>query len=398
MIWQELLAESVHNLRYNEERGEKMRYLKLFPFLFVCIGILFLPTTLHAEEYAGEETSPVQQEPYVRGKILEVTSDEYEKNEYSEMRFQKLKILITSGEFEGEIVDGENNLDGYTAEYLAVQKGDKVLLQLEKDDNGQITAVYIAEMVRDTYLVYLIIIFILALLLVGGLKGFKALLGLIFTILLIWKGLLPLLLKGYNPILLSVVTAIIVTVVTLFIINGFHKKTYAAIVGTMGGVICAGIIALIIGGLANLHGLGTQEAQMLVYLPQEIKFDFRGLLFAGIILGALGAVMDVSMSIASAVAEVEIANPDVGVPELFRAGINVGKDIMGTMSNTLILAYTGATIHLLLLFMAYDIPFIKIINLDMIASEVLRALAGTIGLIFTIPITAIVAASMDQKS
>jgi len=162
-------------------------------------------------------------------------------------------------------------------------------------------------------------------------------------------------------------------------------------------VLVAGGIAFFVGSLASLTGLGDEEAQMLMYIPQQVNFDFKGILFAGIIIGALGAVMDVGMSIASSMREVEAAKPEITTKDLIRSGMNVGRDIMGTMSNTLILAYTGGSLQLMLLFMAHDFSLTEVINWDMIASEVVRALAGSIGLIFTIPLTAMVAGTIGRE-
>jgi len=137
---------------------------------------------------------------------------------------------------------------------------------------------------------------------------------------------------------------------------------------------------------------------MLLYIPQNIHLDVQGLLFAGIIIGALGAVMDVSMSVSSAVEEVKKANPTLDAADLFRSGLNVGRDVMGTMSNTLILAYTGSSVPLLLIFMAYQESLLKMINLDMIASEIVRALSGSLGMVMVAPLTAFIAGLLFERS
>lgn len=193
---------------------------------------------------------------------------------------------------------------------------------------------------------------------------------------------------GHNPILVTVLTVSVVSAISFIIIGGPNRKTWAAILGTTGGVLTAGSVALLVGHAAHLTGFSQEEAMMLMYIPLDITLDIKGLLFAGIISGALGAVMDVTMSIASAMDEIKKTNPHIKRSRLVRAGMNVGRDIMGTMANTLILAYTGATIPLLLLFMAYETPLVKVINLDLIATEVVRAMAGSIGLIIAIPLTA----------
>ena len=205
-------------------------------------------------------------------------------------------------------------------------------------------------------------------------------------------------LKGVNPIPISVAIAVAVTIITMFLVGGVNSKSISAIIGTSVGVIIAGLISYFIGTKANLTGLSAQEATMLMYIPQDVLFNFKNLLFAGIILGALGAAMDVGISVASSIEEINIANPALNRKQLFNAGMNVGKDVMGTMTNTLILAYTGSSIPLLLLFMAYETSIIKILNLDIIATEIVRSLSGSIGLVLTIPITAFVASYLTKSS
>ena len=198
-------------------------------------------------------------------------------------------------------------------------------------------------------MVYLLLAFT-PLVLFGGFKGIKAVITLGLTGLAVVKILLPLILQGKNPILVSVPVCAGIIAVTLIIISGFNKKTFSAIFGTTGGVLIAGGVAYFVGSVAKLTGLGNDEAQMLMFLPQQVNFDFKGLLFSGIILGALGAIMDVGMSIASAMHEIEAANPEISNKDLIKSGMNVGRDIMGTMSNTLILAYAGGSLHLMLLY------------------------------------------------
>ncbi|TCO72698.1 YibE/F family protein [Marinisporobacter balticus] len=244
-------------------------------------------------------------------------------------------------------------------------------------------------------LLYLFVIFLGGLLIVGGFKGLKAIFTLIFTIWAIVKVLLPMILKGYNPIVVSTCICAVVIIITLLIVCGINKKTLSAIIGTTGGVIIAGVLSLMIGSMANLTGLGNEESVHLILYSKNI--DFKGLLFSGIIIGSLGATMDVGMSVASAMHEIKQASPKITTDALISAGMNVGRDIMGTMSNTLILAYVGSSLNLMLLLSTYDISLIQIITRDHIASEVIRALAGSIGLIFTIPLTAIVSGVLSKS-
>lgn len=336
-----------------------------------------------------------------RGKVLEIVSEDRQGIEgYSDgetMTFQMVKVLVKDGEYEGQELLIQNVLDDRLAYNINVDVGDEVMLVYDYDENGELMQAYISDLVRDKYLYWVIGLFVLLLVLIGGLKGIKSIVTLILTILAVLKVYLPLILKGEDPIKISILVCVGVIALTLTIVNGINIKSVAAILGTSLGVMVAGILTLVISKYAHLTGLGTQEAQMLTMIPQEIQFNFKGILFSAIILGALGAVMDVSMSIASSMAEIKEKRPDINGKALFKSGMNVGRDIMGTMSNTLILAYTGGSLHLMLLLKAYNYSLVEVLNRDMVASEVVRAMAGSIGLIFTIPITAAIFTLLMHK-
>ena len=328
-----------------------------------------------------------------KGVVTEIVSNPIIKDSEDGHTFgessQIVKVKITTGKYKNEVFLVENNLSGNKDYDIIVEKGDHVVLAVEEDTEG-IPTVYISDFVRDKYIFYILGAFALVIILVGGLKGFKSLITLSITAIIIFVVMLPMILKGYNPIPITILSATFITIVTFLIIGGINVKSLSSIIGTMGGVFFAGTLAYIVGNLAKLTGLSSEEANMLIYIPQNIEFNFRGLLFSGIIIGTLGAVMDVAMSIASSMFEMRELNPDITPSKLMAAGMNVGKDVMGTMSNTLILAYTGSSIPLLLLFMAYEISPIKALNMDLIATEIIRAFVGSIGLIISIPITALV--------
>lgn len=328
----------------------------------------------------------------IRAKVLGVQEVEETGSFFdtSPVKRNIVSVRILSGPLKGqelEVSHVEINHPGYN---IAVKQGDEVVLYVETEGDA-ISEAYITDHARDKSSLYLAILFLLLLVLIGGLKGLKAVISLAITAGGIFFILLPMLLQGHNPILLTVLLSAVVTTLTLVIIGGVSAKTLAAIVGTTGGVMVAGLLAYIFGTAAKLTGFSSEEMHMLLYIPQNISFDYQGILFAGMIIGALGAVMDVGMSVASAIEEIKRANPLLRAGSLIRAGMNVGRDIMGTMANTLILAYTGGAIPLLLVFLAYETPFLKIINLDLIATEVVRALVGSVGLILAVPITSVTA-------
>lgn len=309
---------------------------------------------------------------------------------------QQVNILINTGKHKGESIIISNSVDISNSHDFLLHKGDQILISIEEKD-GNIVKGYMYEFVRDKYLLYLALGFAALMILVGGIKGLKSLFTLGLTVFFILKLLPTLLLKGYNPIWTSIVMAIGIIIFTLLIVSGLNRKTVASIIGTSCGVAIAGVIAVIVGNLAKLNGYGTEESQMLMYIPQNIKFDYKGLLFAGILMGALGAIMDVSMSIASAMKEISEANPNIRTTTLMKAGMSVGRDIMGTMSNTLILAYVGASLQFVILLIAYKLSSIDIFNQSTIATEVVRAISGSIGLIASIPITVIASGILRDR-
>jgi len=358
--------------------------LYIYTLIFILILGIFSSFSFAEDEEIMDSDGPVFY--FEKGKVLEV-EDKHMEGDFS-YDYQLVKTKILTGEYKGEIVEFENAFTNNIVYDLPVKANDTILLSIEKFDDGS-REICITDYARDNVVKILIAGFLILLVLIGKGKGFKSVITITLTVFSIIKIFLPLILKGYNPLILTILISSIITIMTILIVSGVHKKSFSAILGTIFGVIIAGIISIVASKVALLTGLTTEEAGMLMNLPQNIDFDFKSLLFSGIILGALGAVMDVAMSIASSIQEIHNANNNLSIQELFKSGMEVGRDIMGTMSNTLILAYTGSFIPLLLLFMAYGTPFARLINMDIIATEIIRSLAGSIGLILTIPITAI---------
>lgn len=356
------------------------------------LAISLLVFLLFSFSVYGEEDIPSF---YERALVLDtIDGEKLDSDNIESIQYVELEVI--TGKYKGEKFSIENVLSGHPVYDIPVKSGDKVLVLIEEYEDGNLE-INIADYIRDFYIYILAGIFALSLLLIGKSKGLKTIITLIFTMFMVFKVLLPLMLRGFNPVTITILISVAITVVTILLISGFTKKSFAAIFGTISGVLIAGFLAFVVGTKVKLTGLTSEEAVMLLYIPQSVKFNFKDLLFSGILLGALGAVMDVCMSIASSIEEVNRANVNLSMKELFFSGMNVGKDIMGTMSNTLILAYTGSVVPLLLLFMAYETSLLRIINLDIIATEVVRSLAGSIGLILSIPITAIITAVLIKR-
>ena len=339
----------------------------------------------------------------VKARVIDIVYDDLAESRpdvpiESDFRYQHLKIEILTGKHKGEVYTVRNTIELAIPYRLIFRLHDKMVLQVDEDEEtGKITNLKIYERARDTKVYVLIVIFAAALIIVGKKNGFKALITLGITVGLIFGIFLPCIIQGFNPILLALAVCSAATVITLFIISGNNKKTYTAIMGTIGGVIIAGLFAYSAGKILMLTGLGNEDAQLLAFIPQHRKIDYQGLLFAGIMIGALGAVMDVAMSISSAMWEIISVSPGISKKQLIQSGMNIGRDIIGSMSNTLILAYVSTSIPVLLLFILFSNGFTEIINLELLASEVLRAVAGSIGLICTIPITVRLVGKLHHK-
>ena len=204
--------------------------------------------------------------------------------------------------------------------------------------------------------------------------------------------MMPLMIKGVNPILSAILIAIISISITMTLVSGINKKTLAAITGTFIGVIVAGIIAYGFGNWAHLSGITMEDSESIMYIAETTGLKVSGILFAGILVASLGAVMDVAMSISSSIFEIYDVNKKMTLKELFKSGMNIGRDIIGTMTNTLVLAFAGGSITTMILLYSANMWTTQLINLDILGTEVIQSLAGTIGIILTVPITAIISA------
>lgn len=367
-----------------------------FTFLFL---FLFSPLSSFAgETYIGNAQS--QEEELATGKILNVgkpqINNELLNGTGMKSSQQAVEIKVLDGLLRGRTFQIQHEITDNPAFNINVSPGQEVILAVSKSANNK-SDISIADYHRMPVIAWLIAVFLALFLFFGRMQGVKALIGLIVTVLLICGVLLPLSMRGVNPLLTAIGICLVSTASIVFLIGGFSKKSVAALSGTVGGVIVAGITAQTVIWTAPLTGLSSEEAQILrgSVLVQSPEF-YSGLLAAGMLIGALGVIMDVGISIASSVSEISKSNAELTFKELYEAGMNVGRDIMGAMTNTLILAYAGSALPLMLL--ATQIAPAKLINLDLFATEVASALSGSLGLVVTIPITAFTAAKMMSQN
>ena len=378
---------------------KKQISILLWIFIFFIISSLFYYFIIYNRNSSVDNDN--KEITYVRAKVLEVIdSDLTEEGNIPGVYIgtQELKIEILSGKFKGQkLVLTNSRLHGDLVYDVVAEDGMEIVLAV-REREGQSPSIGVDTYARDKVLYILIFLFIFVLIGVGRIKGLMALISLAITVLLIAFFMLPLMFKGYSPILLAIITASIVIFISLMLIGGFNKKSLAAIIGTSAGVVIAGIISLISGRLTHLTGITGEASEQLIYIVGSFPINIKGIMFAGIIISSLGAVMDVGMSIASVVFEIHNKVPELTKAELFKSGMNVGKDIIGTMANTLILAFAGCSLSIMILLMAYNMPYFRAINLNTVSTEIIQGLSGSIGLILTVPITSIVSALFISNS
>lgn len=332
------------------------------------------------------------------GKIVEVRGvKEVETGGVKDL-VQDITVEITEGEYVGEEFETTYMLSldmhGQVFAY-ELEVGDKVIVQLIEDADGNVTPI-VQDVARFNYIILIFILFLFCIGIIGGKKGIKAIISLVFTIVCIYFILIKGIYKGNNAIIYSFLTAFIVVSISFIILNGFNRKTLTALVGSFGGIVISGILALIFNNMSKLSGAGEDIMQLTANLS-TINYNFRDILFSGIIISTIGICMHVSISIVSALDEIKMKTPEITWKELFKDGMKVGKEIIGTTSNTLILAYIGSLLTLILLFMSTtDSNLIRIINKENVAEQLISALSASIGVVLTIPITAISYAILNK--
>jgi len=270
-----------------------------------------------------------------------------------------------------------------------VGAGDKIAVYRNPDDQIDVNYMF-AEFNRVTVLWWLIGGFMFLLLLFGRKKGLSTIISLGLTIGAIFLVFVPAVLSYCNIYLWSLMTCVYIIFMTLLIVNGYTRKSLAAIIGCVGGVIVTGSLVKFCDLFLHTTGLVDEDALYLMMLNPENPLDIKAVVFAAIIIGAVGAVMDVAMDIASALAELKSQVPDISATQIVKSGFTIGRDIIGTMANTLILAYIGSSLSCTLLMVAGNPSLLLLFNTEMIVVELLQTIAGSFGMLLTIPLTSVV--------
>lgn len=326
---------------------------------------------------------------FIKAVVKETDNSDVMQSGIARMGSQELTLEILEGKYKGEEVVGYNNLLGQLDIDNFYQPGDKVIAVLREKD-GQLIDAKAVDLYRYNWELILFGLFVLLLIIYAGIIGLRAIFSFIASLYVIWKFLIPGLLAGSNPLIISSYILILLTAIIIFSIAGFTKKGLAAFFGTVSGLLVTIGIAVFFGNKLGLLGMTLPYASTLLF-SGNMGLNMRHIFYAAIVIGASGAAMDIAMDIAASMAEVKDKKPDINFRELVQSGFNVGREVIGTMTTTLLLAYSGGYISLLMLFMSQNTGFARIINYRMVAAEILRTVTGSIGLVLVAPITAIIA-------
>lgn len=302
---------------------------------------------------------------------------------------QSCTLKIQNGIFKGKEIEGVNFLSGSLEKDKKFAVGDKALVTISYEGDVIKSAV-ISDHYRLNREFILMAAFALLLILFAGKNGLQAIFSFVITILSIWKVLVPCYLKGYSPVWIGIFITIFLTAVIIFFVYGLDKRTFVAVCGALLGIFTTCILGILFTNLFMIHGAIMPNAESLLYSGYE-NLDLTAIFMSSIFIGASGAMMDLSVDITSAVYEVTQKKPDITRWEAVKSGMNVGRAAMGTMTTTLLLAYSGGYVTLLMVFMAQGTPINHILNYKYVASEVLDTIVGSFGLVTVAPFTALVA-------
>ena len=385
--------------RVKKDTAEKYRISKLTMVVLAVSAVIFLALFFWARSGGEAYEQGTEYVEYEKASVTSVINDNFVLDPDSDNTYRGEQIL-TAKVITGQYKDEELMVYNYIGPLygVPVTENDRIVIAISTHADGEHNAV-VFEYNRIPALAVVIIIFCIAAVLVGGRTGLKSLIGLIFTIICLFMILIPMLLKGAPTIPSTFLMCGYISLVSFTILGGVHRKTISAFLGTFAGTAFAMIFGLIAQSAARVNGLRISDVEPLLQLRQTgTPIGLKGLLVAGIIISALGAVMDVSMSISSALEEVYQANPELSSRQLFRSGMNIGRDMAGTMTNTLILAFLGSSFTLTIYLYSLGLSFYQLFSSAYAAIEIISGISSSIGMILTIPLTAIISSALIKKT
>ncbi len=357
---------------------------KVMPILYI-IALIGLMLGLLVYENPQEEALDNQFE--VKAIVLETDESEVIQSGISKIGYQSLLVEVIEGKFKGQQIRAVNQLLGKLDFDNFYMPKDKIIVAI-LEENSEIIDAKAIDIYRQNWQLALFGVFVLCLIIYAGFTGIRALFSFVASLLIIWKVLIPGLLAGKEPLILTATVLTLLSAIIIFSVAGFTKKGFSAFAGTMCGLFITIGITIFFGGRLKLYGMTSPFAESLLF-SGHLGLNMKHIFYAAIIIGASGAAMDIAMDVAASMEEIKIKRPDIGCRELINSGFNIGKAVIGTMTTTLLLAYSGGYLTLLMLFMTKDVSFARIINLKIVSAEIMRTVIGSIGLVLVAPMTAI---------
>lgn len=368
-----------------------MNMFKKFYYLVLLLTFLFFPQLIRAQELRAET---------LEGRVVNIIeSGENLVNEQA-FPFQLLEILVERGSLKGSTIQvlNESGLDANNltvVNYRAYQLDDQ--LRIYTDFNQEEERFFLIEgLVKRQALFFLLILFVIAVVVVTGKLGLMALLGLIVSFLVISRVLVPMVLAGRAPLFSALISSLLIIPASFYLTHGFKSKTHSAVLATLISLLVTMLLAFYFVNLTNLTGFASEEAAFVSNLSQG-QIDMLSLLFAGIMIGALGVLDDVTIGQASVTQQLRLANPKLDSWTLFLRSMQVGRDHVSSMINTLILVYAGSAMPLLILFFDGQHSFIDVIELEIVAEEIVKTLLSSIGLMLAVPLTSFLCVFLFKK-
>lgn len=363
----------------------------IYLLILILVIALSIVAAWQLRKVQKTELTNTRGHSFEKAVVTEVLRDNVQQDG-SRVGEQRVRVRLSSGSHRGEEIE-TSSPSGYLFGAPCV-KGMKVIIMQSVAGDTLVTSVYAQD--RGNVILIFALLYLLVLCWIGGNQGLRGALGLIYTVAAIFYLFIPLVYLGYSPFWMAVLVCLLTTFVSMTLIGGFSRKTLAATLGTSAGVIIAGLVAMAFSLFSGISGWNVSNIEHLMTLWYTENIRVGDLLFAGLLISALGAVMDVAMSISSTMQEILQQRPDLSRKELIKAGFRVGRDMMGTDSNTLILAFAGGSVSVLLLNYAYQLPLLQIINSNNIGIAVMQGLAGSFGVALSVPSTVLLAALIYQ--
>ena len=360
--------------------SRKPDFILTMLFTLLCVGLLMIPTGF--EGVNGNNRSE-----QARARVTHVDNTDIRQNLIVKSGTQEMTVDILNGPFKGKTAKVLNHLQGKMELDEVYEEGNALLVEFSTKD-GEINRAYARGKYRIHLEVFLLGLFGVLLIIVGGWTGLKALLSFCFAGLMIWKIMIPLFLKGYDPIFTSLGVVVMLTGAISFMVGGFEKKGLVTFSGAFLGIVLTCVLATVFSKGFHIHGAVRPFAETLLY-SGFYHLNLTKIFLAGIFVSSSGAVMDLAMDISSAMYEVKAKEPEISVKDHIASGMAVGRSVIGTMTTTLLLAYSGSYMAMFMLFMSQGMPLANIFNLNFVAAEVLNTIVGSFGLVTVAPFTAL---------